>query len=158
MGQAPLSDKEIKEKIEDFKLKCRQAWLRVTPQRLEIYKALIQSKEHPSAEAVYQKVKKTLSSISLDTVNRTLLTLSEIGAAFVIEGSGDPKRFDGNMEGHQHFKCVQCRRVIDFYHPPFENIKVPASISRKHKVLRKTVYLEGVCDMCLKRRPFVAKS
>ena len=158
MSHASMSDKEIKEKIEDFKLKCRQAWLRVTPQRLEIYKALIKSKEHPSSEAVYQEVKKTLSSISLDTVTRTLQTLSEIGAAFVVEGSGDPKRFDGNTKSHQHFKCVQCRRIIDFCHVPFENIKVPSNISRKYKVLRKTVYLEGICDLCLKRRPFAGRS
>ncbi|MEA3227028.1 MAG: transcriptional repressor, partial [Planctomycetota bacterium] len=77
-----------------------------------------------------------------------LLTLNEIGAAFIVEGSGDAKRFDGGLEKHQHFKCVKCKRVIDFYHEPFNNITVPAEIEGRFTVLRKSVYLEGICDLC----------
>ena len=87
-------------------------------------------------------------SISLDTVNRTLLTLAETGAAFVVEGSGDPKRFDGELESHQHFKCVKCKRIIDFHYKPFDNIPTPKGISKKFTVLKKTVYFEGICDLC----------
>lgn len=127
---------------------CREAGLKVTPQRMAIYKTLIQSKEHPSADMVYRKVRKTFPSISLDTVNRTLLTLAKIGSAFTVEGSGDVKRYDGNMENHQHFKCLKCKRIIDFHHKPFDNIPVPRKINQKFTVLSKTVYLEGICDLC----------
>ena len=78
---------------------------------------------------------KIFPSISLDTVNRTLLTLNEIGAAFTIIGSGDARRYDGGLHEHQHFKCVKCKRIIDFHHKPFDNIKPPADISKKFKVL-----------------------
>jgi Fur family peroxide stress response transcriptional regulator len=81
-------------------------------------------------------------------VNRTLLTLAEIGAAFVVEGSGDVKRFDGCLESHQHFKCIKCKKIIDFHHKPFDNIPIPKSVSEKYTVLKKTVYLEGICDLC----------
>jgi Fe2+ or Zn2+ uptake regulation protein len=63
---------------------------------------------------------------------------------FVVEGSGDAKRFDGNMRGHQHFKCVGYKRIIDFYHKPFDNIEVPVSIGEKFTVLRKTICFEGI--------------
>jgi len=142
---------DLKEKMEAFERKCRKAGLKITPQRVAIYKVLVRSKEHPSTEMVYKRVKRVLPSISLDTVNRTLLTLSEIGAAFVVEGTGDAKRFDGNMENHQHFKCVKCKRIVDFYHEPFENIRVPVSIGKQFKVLRKSVYFEGICDICRKK-------
>ncbi len=142
---------ELKVRMEAFKAKCRAAGLKVTPQRMAVYEVLIKSNEHPSAEMVFRKVKRTLPNISLDTVNRTLLTLYEIGAAFAVEGSGDAKRFDGNLKSHQHFKCIKCKRVIDFHHKPFDNIAVPKSISRRFTVLRKTVYLEGICDLCRKR-------
>ena len=142
---------ELKVRMEAFKAKCRAAGLKVTPQRMAVYEALIKSNEHPSAEMVFRKVKRTLPNISLDTVNRTLLTLYEIGAAFAVEGSGDAKRFDGNLKSHQHFKCIKCKRIIDFHHKPFDNIAVPKSISRRFTVLRKTVYLEGICDLCRKR-------
>jgi Fur family peroxide stress response transcriptional regulator len=139
----------VKEKIEALRVKCREVGMKVTPQRIAVYKALVESKEHPSAEMLHRKVKRIFPSISLDTVNRTLLTLAEIDAAFVVEGSGEPKRFDGGLENHQHFKCVKCRRIIDFHHEPFDDIKVPRTISEKFKVLRKTVYLEGICDLCI---------
>ena len=141
----------LKEKIDEFEARCRKAGLRVTPQRVAIYTELIKTDEHPSAERLYGKVRRVFPNISLDTVNRTLITLSEIGAAFVVEGSGDPKRYDANLRTHQHFKCVKCRRIFDFHHKGFDDIKVPADISRKFTVLRKTVYLEGLCQSCQKK-------
>ena len=141
---------EVEQKLESFKAKCRREGLKITPQRIEVYKALTETKEHPSAEMVFRKIRKVLPNISLDTVNRTLLTLSEIGAALVVEGSGDAKRFDANLQKHQHFKCVKCKRIVDFHHEPFDNISLPKSIGRKFKVLRSTVYVEGICDRCQK--------
>jgi len=143
-----INNAEIDEKIRRFTDLCRKTSLRVTPQRIEIYKQLINTDEHPSAEIVYEKVRKTFPSISFDTVNRTLLTLSRIGAAFIVEGSGDVRRFDGGMENHQHFKCIKCKRIVDFYYKPFENIKLPSNLARKFTVLKKTVYIEGICDLC----------
>ena len=141
---------KLKEKMNVFQLRCREEGLKVTPQRMAVYKALIESKEHPSADMLYRKVKKKFPSISLDTVNRTLLTLAEIGAAFIVEGSGDVKRFDGGLENHQHFKCIRCKRIIDFHYKPFDNIPVPKSIGEKFTVLKKTVYFEGICNLCKK--------
>jgi Fur family peroxide stress response transcriptional regulator len=143
-----MSCAEMDEKIRRFTGLCRKTGLRVTPQRIEIYKELIKTDEHPSAEILYEKVKKAFPNISFDTVNRTLLTLNEIGAAFIVEGSGDVRRFDGGLEKHQHFKCTKCKRIVDFHHKPFDDIKVPASIGKRFTVLRKSIYLEGICDLC----------
>ena len=145
------SGNKNKELLNTLRIKCQQAGLKVTPQRVATYMELMKTDEHPSAEKLYRKIKKKLPNISLDTVNRTLLTLNEIGAAFIVEGSGDPKRFDGNMVNHQHFKCVKCKKIFDFHYKPFDKIKVPANITKKFIVLRKTVYLEGICDLCRKK-------
>ena len=142
-----MSD-ELREIMEGFEKRCRANGLRVTPQRLAVYRVLSQSKEHPSAEMVLREVRKEMPCISLDTVNRTLNTLSDAGAAFIVEGSGDAKRFDGNMSDHQHIKCVKCKRIVDFHHKPFDNIEVPQEVSEKFKVLRRTVYFEGLCGNC----------
>jgi len=143
-----INSSELDEKTRQFMDKCRAAGLKITPQRIAIYRELIQTDEHPSAEMLYEKVKKTFPSISLDTVNRTLITLNEIGAAFTVIGSGDARRYDGGLNEHQHFKCVKCKRIIDFHHKPFDNIKPPPEISERFTVLRKTVYIEGLCDLC----------
>jgi Fur family peroxide stress response transcriptional regulator len=139
---------ELDEKTRWFEDRCREIGLRVTPQRVAIYRELLRTDEHPSAEVLCRRVRRLLPSVSLDTVNRTLLTLAEIGAAFVVEGSGEPKRFDAGPGSHQHFKCVKCKRIVDFRHKPFDNIPVPKTLSRRFTVLRKTVYFEGICDLC----------
>jgi Fur family peroxide stress response transcriptional regulator len=141
----------LPQKLQAFEAKCRQAGLKITPQRIAVYKSLLETDEHPSAETVFQKVRQVFPNISLDTVNRTLLTLAEIGTAFIVEGSGEAKRFDGNLEAHQHFKCIKCKRVIDFHHKPFDNISTPKTINGRFTVLRKTVYFEGICDLCAAR-------
>jgi Fur family peroxide stress response transcriptional regulator len=138
----------LNKKVYEFEKRCRKAGLKITPQRIAIYKALILTDMHPTAEDVFRNVRKNLHSISLDTVNRTLLTLAQIGAAFVVEGTGQPRRFDGGLEDHQHFLCIQCGKVIDFHHEPFDNIQLPSELEGKYEVLRKTVYLEGLCEQC----------
>ena len=147
-SRGSVNSAEPKEKMDVFRVRCRKAGLKITPQRMAVYEALIESKEHPSADVLFRKVRKIFPNISLDTVNRTLLTLAEIGTASIVEGSGDVKRFDGNLKSHQHFKCIKCKRIIDFYHKPFDNISIPKSVSKKFIVLKKTVYLEGICDSC----------
>jgi Fur family peroxide stress response transcriptional regulator len=148
MKNMKISPAELDGKTGWFTNLCRKAGLKVTPQRIAIYRELIKADDHPSAEMLHEKVKRIYPNISLDTVNRTLLTLSKIGAATIVEGSGDAKRFDGDLEKHQHFKCIKCKRVVDFHHEPFDNVKVPADIEGRFVVLHKSVYLEGICDLC----------
>ncbi|MBN1973394.1 MAG: transcriptional repressor [Sedimentisphaerales bacterium] len=144
-----INSAELEKKTEWFIGKCREKGLKVTPQRLAIYRELMKTDEHPSAEMMYNKLRQDYPGISLDTVNRTLITLHEMGAANIVEGSGDSKRYDCNMDEHQHFKCIKCKKIYDFHHKPFDDIKLPPNINKKFKILRKTVYLEGICDICL---------
>jgi Fur family transcriptional regulator, peroxide stress response regulator len=138
----------VETKVNAFRTKCREEGLRVTPQRVAVYKALLETNQHPSAETVFRHVRQVFPSISLDTVNRTLLTLSDMGAASIVEGSGDAKRFDGNQDDHQHFKCVRCKRITDFHHEPFDQMSAPENLPAGFTVLRTTVYIEGLCDQC----------
>jgi len=142
---------KIEEAVEGFKARCRKLGLKVTPQRIAIYKELIKTDRHPSADALYKTIKNKFPGISLDTVNRALLTFAKHGIAFIVEGTGQPKRFDADMLNHQHFICIKCKRIIDFQHRPFDNIKLPADIENKFMVLKKTVYVEGICDKCLNK-------
>lgn len=138
----------IEMKLTEFEKRCKTNGLKITPQRIAVYRVLIESSDHPTAEEVYQQVRKELNNISLDTVNRTLHTLTQIGAAFLVEGTGQPKRYDGGLENHQHFRCMRCGAIIDFHYEPFDNIHVPEEFAGQFTVLRKSVYFEGLCNQC----------
>jgi len=144
-----MNKAEIEDKVELFRETFREKGFKITPQRTEIYKALLKSGDHPSAETVYERVKEEFPDVSFDTVNRTLLTLCDVGLAFVVEGSSRARRFDANTNEHQHFKCIKCKRILDLHHRPFENIPLPEEVESGFKVLRKSVYVEGICNKCL---------
>jgi len=137
-----------KQGMELFKKRCRENNLKLTPQRFAVYEELLASNDHPNAEIVYRRLREMFPNISLDTVNRTLLTLCDIGVANVVESPGGPKRFDADISQHHHFRCIKCNKLIDFQHVVYDQIGVPEEIQKQHTVLRKKVHLEGICDNC----------
>jgi Fur family peroxide stress response transcriptional regulator len=137
--------------MESFIEICKKNDLKVTPQRSLIYKELVESRDHPSAEVLYKKVKKIFPTISFDTVYRTLLTFSKIGIADILTLPGEPKRFDGDRKRHYHFRCVKCDNIIDIHDDSY-SIKIPKNISRKFNVLNFKIIFEGICDKCKKDR------
>ena len=140
------------ESLDLFREKCREHHLKITPQRLIIYRELLKSKDHPNAEALYKTMKKIIPDISLDTVNRTLLTFSKIGIIKYVEGYGEPRRYDPNIKNHHHFRCLNCKSIIDFEYNPYDDIIVPGNINKKFSILNKKVLLEGYCDKCRKNK------
>lgn len=144
--------KENKKESSDFFItKCKENRLRITPQRVAIYSVLRNSKDHPNTDAIYKKIKKIFPNISFDTVNRTVLTFADIGLVKVVEGRGDPKRFDPNTDHHHHFRCIKCNEIFDFRDSSFDNLNIPAPIKKHFTVLSKKVILEGICNNCKKK-------
>jgi len=140
--------KTLEDELIFFKKLCRKHGLKITPQRVAVYKELISSQKHPSANMIYRRIKKYFPNISLGTVNSNLLTFAKIGLAKVVGSSGEAKRFDPKLEPHHHFKCIKCCKIIDFYNNAYNSIKVPTEINKKYLVLEKKVHLEGLCDKC----------
>ncbi len=139
-------------RIQDFMTTCRQHQLKITPQRVAIYRALIRSDQHPTADMMFQAVRKEYPSISFDTVNRTLLTFAGIGLVDVVEVFGGPKRFDPDVADHHHLHCVVCGRIIDFNHEQYAHLEVPDDIARMFTVISKRVVLKGLCETCAPER------
>jgi len=131
--------------------KCRENRLKMTPQRVFIYRELLKSRNHPNADILYKRIKHIFPDISLDTVNRTLLTFARIGIVNIVEGKGEPRRFDTNANNHHHFRCVNCNAIIDFDYKPYDDIVVPGDIKKRFIVRNKKVLLEGYCDRCRKK-------
>lgn len=141
-----MGERNVNELVE----KCKASGLKITPQRVAIYKEVLHSPEHPSAESIYKAVKGTHPNISFDTVNRTLLTFAEIGLIQIVEGSGDVRRFDPNTERHHHFRCMECGAIIDFDHKKYDHLDIPKEIQEKFIVKKIAVVIEGICHRCRK--------
>ncbi|MCX8031593.1 MAG: transcriptional repressor [Thermodesulfovibrionales bacterium] len=139
--------------IDEFIDKSKSKGLKITPQRIAIYKELIKSSEHPSAETVYKKLHKKYPNISFDTVNRTLITFSNIGLLQIVEGYGDPKRFDPNTESHHHFRCIKCGSISDFSYKEYNELKIPENYSEL-EIRKVKVILEGICKKCKNKKDF----
>lgn len=146
-----IPKEKLEKSLQAFKQVHRKKGLKVTPQRLGIYKELLLSKEHPSATVIYRKVKKSFPDISFDTVNRNLLAFSELGLIKSIECSGDAKRFDADTSQHHHFRCLRCGRITDVFDRALDNIGVPVQVRNRYRIFTKRVIMEGLCDKCLKR-------
>lgn len=85
--------------------------LRMTNQREIILRELQKSKQHLTADELYDIVKKVMPRISLATVYRNLEILSEAGIIGKLEISGRQKRFDFDPSNHDHIYCAVCHRV-----------------------------------------------
>lgn len=143
-------ESSIKEEyLEEFLNKCKRAGLKITPQRIAIYKEVLESENHPSAEDIYRKVKESHPTISFNTVNRTLLTFAEMGLVEIVEGTGDVRRFDPNSKNHHHFRCRNCGKIIDFYNETYDNLKIPEELKGKFIINKVRVVLEGLCNACM---------
>jgi Fur family peroxide stress response transcriptional regulator len=131
-----------------FYQRAKEHGLKITPQRTAIYQELLKAKDHPSADIIYKRLVKKIPNISFDTVNRTLLTFSQIGIANIVEGYGQPKRYDPDIDIHHHFRCTRCNKIIDFHNEDYDNLIVPREIQKQFTVFHKKVVLEGLCDQC----------
>lgn len=131
-----------------FAERAKKYGLKITPQRTAIFEMLVGAKDHPTADTVYRRIVEKIPNISFDTVNRTLNTFAKIGIVHVVEGGGQPKRYDPDTEMHHHFMCIRCERIVDFHHEAFDNLTVPEEIDKQFSVMSKKVVLEGLCKKC----------
>jgi Fur family peroxide stress response transcriptional regulator len=138
----------MQKKICEFLEKCQPHYLKITPQRVAIYKELLTLDTHPTADAIYKAEKREFPNISFDTVNRTLSTLADIGIVDIVEIFGGAKRYDPMMTTQHHLHCIRCGKIFDFYNQPYDDIKVPIEVDEQFQVLSKRVMLKGVCNAC----------
>ncbi len=84
---------------------------RFSQQRERIYQVVCASREHPSAQMVYDELKPALARLSLGTVYRNLHQMAQEGR--LVELVGPVSRFDAVVTPHTHLRCGRCGRVAD---------------------------------------------
>ena len=94
--------------------KLKEAGLKVTPQRIAIYRALLGTKSHPTAESICREVRASMPGLSFNTVYKTLLSLEEKGLVQRLDVGQACDRYDANTRSHIHLVCLGCGKVSDF--------------------------------------------
>jgi Fe2+ or Zn2+ uptake regulation protein len=122
--------------------------LRMTRQRRVILEELRKVNTHPSADEIYEIVRKRLPRISLGTVYRNLEILSDSGDIQKLETGCSLKRFDGNLSEHCHIRCVRCDRIADAPMLPELEIDLERFDSTDFEIIGHRLEFLGVCSIC----------
>ena len=138
----------VERRMEHFLQVCRDAGVRVTHQRMEIFREVAQTGEHPDAETVFRRAKRRLPTVSLDTVYRTLWLLNELDLVRTLGPFRERTRFDANLEGHHHFVCTRCGLTRDFESRDLDAFPVPPAAKRFGRVQAIQIEARGTCRQC----------
>lgn len=125
------------------------AGLKYSKQREAILAYLHSTKEHPTAEVVYNNLKKENAKISLGTVYRNLNLLAEEGEIVRLCCGDGADHFDATVTPHYHFVCEQCGRVIDLNMPQIAFDNDEAMEPFVGKIYGHQVLFYGLCKKCM---------
>lgn len=148
MGDVPH---EVKHRVDSLSRALRASGLRLTHQRLEVVRELAGSDDHPDAERIYRAVRQRIPTISLDTVYRTLATLSDLGLVKRVALTPGPARYDADTSGHHHFVCTRCGLIRDVEDEELDAVRAPRGTASLGSVESVEVQLRGICTACLNK-------
>lgn len=134
--------------VEEIVRLFRERGLRMTPQRRAILEALAHDTSHPTAEALYQRVRRSLPDLSRMTVYNTLRELVAMGELLEVETDvEEATRFDTNTTPHHHLFCLGCHTLVDIEAVPGAPELGPAD-ARGYTIVRRQVTFYGYCPRC----------
>ena len=119
-----------------------------TSQKLAVLRCVKESRRHPTAQDIYEAVKKDLPSISFATVYRNLAALAKEGDIKEVQFVDNKKRYEGMTHEHQHFICQSCDRIIDMELSELLNVREAMAKMQCHDVKTFNLELIGVCAAC----------
>ena len=132
----------------DFIAILRNYGVQVTFQRLAIFQTLfLINEEHPSADVIYQQVKKRFPMISVGTVYKTLEKFYEVGLIQKVSPITEVARYEATADPHHHMVCLKCQSIQDA-DAVVEEPQISVSEQNGFQVVRQQVFLHGYCPAC----------
>jgi Fur family transcriptional regulator, peroxide stress response regulator len=124
---------------------------RETKQRAAILRILRKTRSHPTADWIYEEVKKEISNISKGTVYRNLQVLKEDGGITELKFNGTLSRYEAKLESHYHFRCEQCERVFDIDGPVNNELNEKVAKRTGFKISYHQMEFRGLCQECQRK-------
>ena len=128
----------------------KRAGLKLTPQRIAIVREIADDFSHPTAQALYERLRPAFPTMSFATVYNTLDALAGCGLTGSLNlGGARAIRFDPNTDPHHHAVCDACGMVLDIDVDVAVDAPAPAFLSVSgFRVLREERIYRGLCDRC----------
>ena len=120
---------------------------RKTRQLEVVWREVADDNSHPTADQIYQRVRRHIPNISLGTVYRDLQKLVAEGKLQVLT-LGRTQHFDPLLVSHQHFICETCRRVYDILVSKDEEILPASLLQGGFTVTSHRLAFFGECKSC----------
>jgi Fur family peroxide stress response transcriptional regulator len=133
---------------ERFERLCRDRGIRVTPQRIAVYGLLAGDKTHPTAEAVYERLRRRMASLSLATVYRVLECLEREGLVHRVSAFDGAARYEAKLNQHHHFVCRLCDSIIDSDERIMEEFSLPRRAPAGFVPDELEMRILGICSTC----------
>jgi Fur family peroxide stress response transcriptional regulator len=133
--------------------KLRERKFRVTPQRLAILGAFLDSSDHPGVEQVYARVRVNFPTTSLATVYKTVHLLKELGEILEIGCADGGNRYDGKKPyPHPHLICTSCKIIMDPDIRLLEQLTTELARTSGYRIVSHQLDFFGLCPACQKKR------
>lgn len=118
-------------------------------QRSAILEMLCASKDHPTAEMIYNALKPLYPSLSLGTVYRNLRLFQQEGTVVSVGNVDGHERYDACTTPHPHLLCQRCQRVTDLVLPDTVScLYREVERSCGCKVESYSLTFSGICAHC----------
>ena len=126
----------------------RSKGYKATAQRIAICRIALNSRAHPSAQQVYDEVKKIHPTVSLATVYKTLEVLRDLDLVQQINFSKGQARFDSYMNPHINLICLKCGTITDLDDITVKEITRKVAAATKFKPTGQRMDVYGICQKC----------
>ena len=128
---------------------------RMTNQRQVILEEIRKVNSHPTADEIYEMVRKRIPRISMGTVYRNLDVLSKTGLIRKIDPGYPQMRFDGNTQDHYHITCMGCGRIddvpVDQPDYPLDDLEKALVRATEYSISGHNLEFFGLCPACMRK-------
>ena len=135
--------------LDDFRRRCKEQGLAFTFQRQVIYEAVVDSRQHPTPELIYEQVRQRIPSISLGTIYKNVKTFLDSGVLKEVTLHHGSLRLESNMTPHHHLVCSSCKAIFDIEESAVEPVQLPArGLPAGFSIKQCRVEFAGECKSC----------
>jgi len=138
----------MQESLKSFKQYLAHNNLKLTQQRLLIFKVFMSDEEQVSPEELLQGVQNLDETISRSTVYRTVKHLHDSGIARCIHRSNGITYYEPMGDQSCQMVCERCGRTIPIKNPYFECLQHETARQQGFTLFRYQNVIYGLCADC----------